>query len=42
MTSVLSNWIVIGCDAYDEYTYVPWLDRHVYRRTVALHCICLQ
>jgi hypothetical protein len=42
MINVLSNWILIGSNAYDEYTYVPWLDRHVYRRTVALSRVCIQ
>jgi hypothetical protein len=30
----LSNWIFIGSNAYDEYTFVPWLSKNVYRRTV--------
>lgn len=42
LDNVLSHWIVVGCNAYDEYTYVPWLDRHVYRRTVDLSRVCLQ
>jgi hypothetical protein len=42
MSNVLSNWILIGNNACVEYTYVPWLDRHVYRRTVGLSRICIQ
>ncbi|WP_322011232.1 hypothetical protein [Paraburkholderia sp. J12] len=42
MTNVLSNQIVIGSNAYDEYTHVTWLDRHVYRRIVQLSNVCLQ
>jgi hypothetical protein len=30
----LSNWLFIGSNAYDEYTFVPWLGKNVYRRTV--------
>lgn len=30
----LKNWLVMGSNAYDEYTFVPWLNRWVYRRTV--------
>ena len=41
MSNVLHNWIVIGSNAYDEYTYVPWMNRSVYRRTVDLSHICL-
>lgn len=41
MSNVLSHWILIGCDAYDEYVFVPWLDRSVYLRTVALRRVCL-
>jgi hypothetical protein len=37
----LSNWIFIGSNAYDEYTYVPWLGKNVYRRTVDLRAITL-
>lgn len=32
----LNHWICIGSNAYDEYTFVPWLGRSVYRRTVDL------
>lgn len=42
MSNVLSNWILLGSNAYVEYTYVPWLNRHVYRRTVELSRICIQ
>lgn len=42
MQHVLHNWIVIGSNAYDEYTYVSWIDRNVYRRTVDLSRVCLQ
>jgi hypothetical protein len=30
----LYNWLYIGSNAYDEYTFVSWLNRSVYRRTV--------
>jgi len=42
MQTTLSNWIYIGVNAYVEYTYVPWLNRSVYRRTVDLSRVCLQ
>jgi hypothetical protein len=38
----LCNWIYIGSNAYVEYTFVPWLGRSVYRRTVDLGHICIQ
>ncbi|HIC7211647.1 hypothetical protein [Burkholderia stabilis] len=41
MSNVLSHWILIGCDAYDEYVFVPWLDKSLYLRTVALRRVCL-
>jgi hypothetical protein len=42
MSHVLHNWIFLGSNAYDEYTFVPWLNKNIYRRTVDLSCICLQ
>lgn len=42
MINVLSNWIFVGSNAYDEYTYVPWLNRNIYRRTVELSRVCIQ
>jgi hypothetical protein len=42
MSNVLRNWIYISSRAYDEYTFVPWLNRNVYRRTVDLNLICIQ
>ncbi|MFM0630735.1 hypothetical protein [Paraburkholderia xenovorans] len=42
MATTLHSFIVIGCNAYDEYTFVPWLNRNVYRRTVDLNRVCLQ
>jgi hypothetical protein len=39
--NTLHNWIFIGFNAYDEYTFVPWLNRNVYRRTVDLSQICI-
>lgn len=42
MLNVLHNWIQIGSNAYDEYTFVPWLNKNVYRRTVDLSGICIQ
>jgi len=41
MSNVLSHWIFIGSNAYDEYTFVPWLGKNVYRRTVDLTAICI-
>jgi hypothetical protein len=41
MSHVLRNWIFVGTNAYDEYTFVPWLNKNVYRRTVDLSCVCL-
>jgi hypothetical protein len=32
----------IGSNAYVEYTFVPWLGRSIYRRTVDLSAICIQ
>lgn len=40
--NTLLNWIYIGSNAYVEYTFVPWLGRNVYRRTVDLRDICIQ
>jgi hypothetical protein len=34
--NTLHHWLYVGSGAYDEYTYVPWLKRNVYRRTVDL------
>jgi hypothetical protein len=42
MSNILSDWILIGSNAYDEYTFVPWMNRHVYRRTVNLSRVCIQ
>jgi hypothetical protein len=39
--SRLSNWIFIGSNAYVEYTFVPWLSKNVYRRTVDLSRVTL-
>jgi hypothetical protein len=41
MSRVLHNWIFVGSHAYDEYTFVPWLNKNVYRRTVDLSRVCL-
>lgn len=38
----LHTFLVIGCNAYDEYCFVPWLNKTVYRRTVDLKHVCLQ
>ncbi len=38
----LTTWIYIGANAYLEYTFVPWLNKMVYRRTVDLNDVCLQ
>jgi hypothetical protein len=29
MSNVLHNWVYIGSNAYDEYTFVPWLNKNV-------------
>ncbi|WP_433705833.1 hypothetical protein [Paraburkholderia sacchari] len=34
--NTLHTFLVIGCNAYDEYCFVPWLNKTVYRRTVDL------
>jgi hypothetical protein len=39
--SRLSNWLHIGSNAYDEYTFVPWLGKNVYRRSVDLSSVTL-
>lgn len=36
MLNRLHTFLVVGCCAYDEYTFVPWLNRTVFRRTVDL------
>ncbi|MGF6917879.1 hypothetical protein OKW28_002052 [Paraburkholderia sp. 40] len=41
MFNVLHNLIYIGSNAYDEYTFVPWLGKNVYRRAVDLSRICI-
>jgi hypothetical protein len=41
MGDSLHHWIFIGAYAYVEYTFVPWLGRNVYRRTVDLNQVCL-
>lgn len=38
----LSYSIVILANAYMEMTWVPWLNRMVYRRTVDFSRVCLQ
>ena len=42
MFSTLHTWIFLGSNAYVEYTFVPWLNKSVYRRTVDLSVICVQ
>jgi len=42
VSHVLHSWIHIGSNAYDEYTFVPWLGRNIYRRTVDFSTICIQ
>jgi hypothetical protein len=39
--NTLRNFIVTGSNAYDEYTFAPWRNKNVYRRTVPLDRICL-
>jgi hypothetical protein len=34
--NVLHNWVYIGSNTYDEYTFLPWLNKNVYRRPVDL------
>jgi hypothetical protein len=41
MFNALRHWIYVGSNAYDECTFVPWLNKNVYRRTVNLSQICL-
>ncbi|TCK88223.1 hypothetical protein B0G74_6403 [Paraburkholderia sp. BL9I2N2] len=42
MSYVLRSWIHIGSNSYGEYTFVPWLGRTIYRRTVDFSAICIQ
>ena len=42
MSCSLHRWIFIGSNAYDEYVFVPWLNRNVYLRTVELSRVCVQ
>ena len=42
MSRSLHRWIFIGSNAYDEYVFVPWLNRNVYLRTVDLSRVCVQ
>jgi hypothetical protein len=41
-TPFLHNWIIVGSNAYVEYTFVSWLGKNVYRRTVDYRDVCLQ
>jgi hypothetical protein len=41
MLPTLHNWIIVCSNAYVEYTYVSWLGKNVYRRTVDYREICL-
>ncbi|RDJ97509.1 hypothetical protein DLM46_37295 [Paraburkholderia lacunae] len=36
VSNVLNHWIPIGCDAYDENVFMPWIKEPSQRRTVAL------
>ena len=42
MSIVLHNWVHIGSNAYDEYKFVPWLNKNVYHQTVEVNRICIQ
>jgi hypothetical protein len=42
MPRALSHWIHVSTHAYYEYTFVPSLNRSVFRRTVDLNLICIQ
>ncbi len=41
MSHVLHTWLFIGANAYVEFTFVSWLDRIVYRRTLDYSAVCL-
>jgi hypothetical protein len=42
MANRLHHWIYVGENAYLECTFVPWLNKCVYRRTVDLmRDVCL-
>lgn len=41
VTNVLPHWILADCNAYDEYVFVAWLNKSLYRRTVASRRVCL-
>ncbi|PYE21358.1 hypothetical protein C7410_115201 [Paraburkholderia silvatlantica] len=38
----LSYSIVLLANSYLEMTYIAWLDKWVYRRTVDFNSVCLQ
>src|ERR1700686_1929357 len=40
MSNVLDHWIPVGCDAYDENVFMPWIKESLQRRTVALRRAC--
>jgi hypothetical protein len=42
VSHTLHSWIHVGSNAYVEYTFVPWLGRNIYRRTVEFSTICIQ
>ncbi|MGF6771898.1 hypothetical protein P3T18_004385 [Paraburkholderia sp. GAS199] len=42
MKNELHNWIILCSNAYVEYTFVSWLNKSVYRRTVDYRQVCLQ
>ena len=42
MPQVLHTWLFIGANAYVEFTFVSWLNKSVYRRTVDYSAVCIQ
>lgn len=36
VTNVLPHWILVDYNAYDEYVFVPWLNKSPYRRMMAV------
>jgi hypothetical protein len=35
-SNVVRNWVYLSSKPCDEYSFVPWLNKNVYRRTVDL------
>jgi hypothetical protein len=42
VSHALQTLLFIGVNAYVEFTFVAWLNRGVYRRTVDYAAVCIQ